>query len=1023
LSATTSNNFHPLVKLVQQNSSFSFVVCKVLTISMLLLVSSTVLAQTKTVEGRVTDANDNSALPGVNVLVEGTSKGVATDIDGRYRLELLPEENTIVFSFIGYQTVTETVGERTIIDVRLASDVTSLDEVVVIGYGVVRKSDLTGAVSSVSAEDVVKIPALNPAQALMGKVAGVQVTNTSGAPGASPVVRIRGVGTFNNSSPIYVVDGVILDDISFLNSGDIQSMEVLKDASATAIYGSRGANGVIIITTKLGKKGTESSSINFSAEYSVQQQQKRIDLLEGSEFASVVNDIAPGSYNNINAVPSTDWQELIFRNAPIHNYQISATGSSAKSQYYFGLGYFRQEGIIPKSVYERLTIKANNVYHLSPSFRVGNNLTLAPTKQQNTNSGVVFAAYRAQPTIDPYLPNGSYSPVPGVGNVLADIEYTNSFSDGIRGVGNVYAEVDFLKNFTFRSSVGVDAQYYKNRNFTPLFFVSPQQQTSYSTLTKDWNDRLSWLWENTISYNADVGLHGISAVAGYTMQDIRSENLGLQGRNITRDVDDFWYINPNNIYGQQVNNAVDADNNYSMMSVLGRVNYTFAERYLFTATFRLDGSSKFSSANRYATFPSFAVGWNAINESFMQEQEIFSNLKLRASWGIIGNEKINYLQQYSVVANGINSIFGTAEAIVPGLTYAGAGNPNLTWENTYQTDIGVELGFFDNRLTSEIDYFSRDTKDILIALPVPGYLGNGDGATITYNAAEVLNRGIELTVKWETQINDDLRYQIGGMLTTIKNETLKVSGSGGSDDYLLGRFGGQIVTRTEEGLPIGSFFGYQVDGIFQNQSELDAYPHRADAGVGDLRFVDTNGDGLLNDDDRVNMGSPIPTALYGINLEVGYKAFDASIDFNGQSGNTIFNGKETIRPDLYNFERHVINRWRGEGTSTVEPRATSGGYNWLPSTRFIQDGSYFRLRSVTLGYNLPQSLAGKLKMRTARVYLRGTNVFTWSKFTGYTPEIASYSVDGRSTSPLLTGIDAGSYPVPAIYSAGLNVTF
>jgi TonB-linked SusC/RagA family outer membrane protein len=994
-----------------------------LLITILALLQFPLLAQNRVVEGRVTDQADKSGLPGVNVVVGGTAKGVATDFDGRYRIELLPGENSLIFSFIGYQTLTEQVGDRTTIDVALAADVTALEEVVVIGYGSVKKSDLTGAVSSVSGTDINKIPALNAAQALMGKVAGVQVTNTSGAPGAAPVVRIRGVGTFNNSSPIYVVDGVILDDISFLSSNDIQSMEVLKDASATAIYGSRGANGVIIVTTKLGKKGIESTTINFSAEYSLQNQQKRIDLLNGPEFATVVNDISPGTYNNITAVPSTDWQDLIFKPAPIQNYQVSASGSSAKMQYYFGLGYFKQDGTIPKSTYERLTLKLNNVYHLSKNVRLGNNITFAPTKQQNTSGGAVFGTYRAQPVVTPYQSNGSYSPVPGVGNVLADIEYTNSFSDGLRGVGNFYAEVDFLKSFVFKSSFGLDAQYYKNRNFTPLFFVSPQQQTSYSTLNRDWNDRMSWLWENTVTYNHQSEKHSLNVLAGYTMQNTRSENLALQGRNITRDSRDFWYINPNNIYSQQVNNTVDLDANYSMISFLGRVNYVFSERYLVTATYRLDGSSKFSPSNRYASFPSLALGWNAINESFMQDQSTFSNLKLRASWGIVGNEKINYLQQYSVVENAVNSVFGVSETIVPGLTYAAAGNPNLTWENTYQTDIGLELGFFDNRLTGEIDYFNRNTRDILIALPVPGYLGNGDGATITYNAAEVLNAGLELSMKWETRVNDDFRYQIGGMFTTIHNETLKVSGTGGSDDYLLGRFGGQIVTRTEKGLPIGSFFGYKVDGIFQNQAELNSYPHRADASVGDVRYVDINGDGLLNDQDRTNMGSPIPTMLYGLNLEVGYKSFDASIDFNGQSGNKIYNGKETVRPDLYNFEQHVINRWTGEGTSTTEPRATQGGYNWLPSTRFIQDGSYFRLRSVTFGYNLPTNLTDKVKMKSARVFVRGTNLFTWSKFTGYTPEIASYSVDGRSTSPLLNGIDAGSYPVPAIYSAGVNVTF
>jgi TonB-linked SusC/RagA family outer membrane protein len=995
---------------------------KLLFSSLLLLINSVVFGQ-QNVRGRVTSKEDNQPVPGVNVLIQGTAQGAATDLDGKFNLSLAENQKVLIFSFVGYQTQTIDVGTRSVIDVELVADVQSLAEVVVVGYGLQRKSDLTGAVTSVKGSDLVKIPSLNPTQALMGKVAGVQVTNTSGAPGSSPVIRIRGVGTFNNSSPIYVVDGVILDDISFLNSSDIQSMEVLKDASSTAIYGSRGANGVIIVTTKIGAKGTESSTINMSADYSIQHLQKRIDLLSGSEFANVVNEITSGSFNNVSAVPNTNWQDLIYRDAPIQNYQFSASGSSSKLQYYIGAGYFRQDGIIPKSNYERLTIKLNNIFHLSKNIRLGNNITIAPSQQQNTNSNSVFVVYRAQPVITPYQTSGSYSPVPGVGNVLADIEYTNSFAKNLRTVGNIYAEADFLKAFTFKSSFGVDVEYNKLKNFTPVFFVSPQQQATYSTLSKNWNDRLSWLWENTVSYNKELGKHRVNAVAGYTMQDITSEQLSLQGRDIARSTQDFWYINPNNIYSQQTKDEVDLDQNYSMMSVLGRLNYTYDDRFLFTATFRRDGSSKFSKENRYASFPSFALGWNIINEKFMQSFTKVTNLKLRASWGIIGNEKINYLQQYSVVANGVNAILGTSEAITPGLTYAAAGNPNLKWESTHQTDVGLEAGFFNNALTAEIDYYSRATKDILIALPVPGYLGNGDGATVTYNAAEVLNRGIELNLGYRGQITKDFGYKVGMVGTSVHNQTQKVSGTGGSDDYLYGRFAGTIVTKTEKGIPIGSFYGYQADGIFQNQAELDAYPHRSDAGVGDVRYVDTNHDNVLNDDDRVNLGSSIPKFLYGVNLEGTYKSFEVSLDFNGQNGNKIFNGKETIRPDLYNFEQHVINRWHGEGTSTTEPRASSGGYNWLPSSRFIQNGSYVRLRSVTFAYSVPKAISEKLKMKSLRVYVRGTNVFTKSKFTGYTPEIASYSVDGRSTSPLLNGIDAGAYPVPSIYSVGLNVTF
>ncbi|MFZ5971464.1 MAG: SusC/RagA family TonB-linked outer membrane protein [Bacteroidota bacterium] len=966
----------------------------------------------RVIRGTVKAADDGFPLPGVNVLVKGTSRGTATDGSGGYTLELAAGENELVFSFVGYKTQTEAVGSRTLIDVSLEPDAETLEEVVVVGYGVVNKSDLTGSVSSVKGNDLLKIPNPSPVQALQGKLAGVQVTSSSGAPGASPVVRIRGIGTFNNANPIYVVDGVILDNIDFLNSSDIQSMEVLKDASSTAIYGSRGANGVIIVTTKKGKQGQEVPVINVTADYSVQHLANRIDLLNGKEFAQVVNEITPGSYNNVDAVPNTDWQDLIFRNAPIQNYQVSVTGASARSQYYYGVGYFNQQGIIPKSDFQRISVKLNNTYHLSKAVRLGSNVTLAPSQQQNTFGGAVFNVYRSQPTIAPRQTDGTYSPVPGVGNVLADIDYTNSFSEGLRSVANFYGEVDFLKGFTFKSSFGADVNYNKSRSFTPVFFVSTLQQNPINDLNKGWSNALSWLWENTVSYQKEVGAHRLNAIAGYTAQDISSEFFSVAGQNIIRESQDFWYLNPSNINPNTANNGVDLSQNYSMVSYLFRANYTFDNKYLLTFTYRRDGSSKFTKKNRYADFPAIALGWNIINESFLDNVDMLSNLKVRASWGIIGNEKIEYTRQYSRVLNGINGVFGSAEAIYPGATYGVSGNPNLIWENSYQTDIGVELGFLDDRITAEVDYYHKTTKDILIDLTVPGYLGNGDGATITFNAGEVLNKGLEFNLGYSGEWNQ-LKYRVGANGTTIHNETLRISGDAGPGDF---RQNGNGTTRTYVGDPIGSFFGYRVIGVFQNQQDLDSYPHRSDAGIGDLKYEDVNKDGVLNADDRTNIGSPIPKFFYGFNSEFFYKAFDLSIDFQGQMGNKIYNHKETVRPDLYNFEQRVLGRWRGEGTSTTEPKASPGGYNFLPSTRFIQDGGFFRLRSISLGYTLPTAMAARVGMKTARVYARGTNVFTLSKFTGYTPEIGSGNV-------LDSSIDYGTYPIPSVYSLGLNVTF
>lgn len=982
------------------------------------LMSSLALqAQDTRVSGVVTDAQSGDPLIGVTVGVVGANKGAVTDFDGKYSVTVSPTDKQIRFAYTGYSSVVVDINGRTTIDVKLGEDNDVLKEVVIVGYGIQRKSDLTGSVSSLRGSDLRKIPSHSAEQALQGKVAGVQVSSTSGAPGATPVIRVRGVGTFNNASPIFVVDGVILDNISFLNSADIESMEVLKDASATAIYGSRGANGVIIITTKLGRIGDTKPSYSFSAEYGIQHLSKKIDLLNGKEFGAYVNDIVTGTYNNLDALPNTDWQDEIFRNAPLSNYQFSISGASDRQQYYVGLGFFNQQGIIEKSDFSRITIKLNNTYKLSDRVRIGNNLTLAPFQQANAPN-VTYSAYRAQPVIKPINPDGTYAEVPGVGNPLADIEYTNDNSRGIRSVGNFFGELQLLKGMIFRSSFGIDFNYAEGRRFTPVFYVSPQQLNEENDLSIR-NDRNSnWLWENTINYNFEKGEnHRFDFVAGYTMQQLRSQIFSVAAENIISEQENLWYINSNNINPNSIFHGVDANQNYSLLSYLFRANYTLKNKYLFTVTFRRDGSSKFIEKNRWGNFPSFAAGWNIAEESFMDKYKAINTLKLRASWGQIGNEKISYLDQYALILNGANPVFGNSEVLVPGSTFGKNGNPDIRWETTTQTDIGLEIGLFESKITAEFDYYNRLTDDILVELSTPGYTGNGQGVKVRYNAASVLNRGIEFNVAYNGKAGD-LKYRIGALGSTVHNEVRSVGGSSGVDSTLVGGFlgNGQSVTLSKEGLPIGAFYGYEVNGIFQNQAQLDATPHESIAGVGDLIYVDQNGDGKINSFDRTFIGSAIPKFIYGFSSEFFYKALDLSIDFQGQLGNKLYNGKEAVRPDLYNFETHTLDRWRGEGTSNEEPRATTGGYNWVTSQRFVQDGSFLRLRSVTLGFTLPEKTLNRLKMQQARVYLRGTNVWTLTKFTGYTPEIGNSDV-------LSAGIDYGAYPISAVYSVGANITF
>lgn len=1006
------------------------IILKFVLLSWLISLGSWSVAQNRLISGTVTASDTGETLPLASVQIKGTSLGTITDMNGSYQIEVGNPDAVLIFSFVGYENQEISTSGRTIIDVVLELKSSSLDEVIVIGYGTVRKSDLTGAVSKVKSKELSKITSINPEQNLQGKVAGVQVTSTSGAPGAAPVVRIRGVGTFNNSSPIYVVDGVILDNISFLSASDIESLEVLKDASSTAIYGSRGANGVIIITTKSGQPGKEQVSYSLSTEFGMQNLAKKIDLLDGREFAIITNEINPGTYNNVDVLPNTDWQDLVFNPAPMQNSQFSLSGSTEASQYYLGLGVFTQDGVIDKSSFQRFTIKLNNTYHISNKIKMGNNISLAPYSQENAPN-VTYAVYRAQPVLEPYYPDGSYGVVYNVGNPLASLAYSNNFNKGVRAVGNLFAEAGIVESLTFRTSYGIDAAYGKSESFTPAYTVynpdgsASQQQNVLSDLYKGQSENLTWLWENTMTWNKSFDQHNLVVLGGYTMQKSRSEGLSLQGENLIRDGSDFWYINPAYIYDpvtgvntiQDISNGVDANQYYSMISYLFRVNYTLANRYILTATFRRDGSSKFSKDNRYSNFPSIAAGWNIGREEFMQNLDWITTLKLRASWGIIGNEKIAYFDRFARVQSGILAVIGNPDMALPAASYGKSGNPNLRWESTTQTDIGLEVGVLNNRLTGEFDFYNRVTDDILVELSTPGHIGNGLGQKVRYNAASVLNRGFEFNLQWIETING-LTWTAGFLGSTIHNKVLSVGGNSGVDSTLLGGYlgNGQPVTLSKVGLPIGAFYGYMTDGIFQNEEELKAYPHSTQAGVGDLRFVDINDDGQINGLDRTYLGSPIPKFVYGFNLGLEYKGFAFSLDLSGQAGNKIFNGKEVVRPDPYNFEQHAFDRWTGEGTSNKEPRASFGGYNYTPSDHFIQDGSFIRIRNVMLSYNLPVSFAERLSLNEIRVYLKATNLYTFTRYNGYTPEIGSFDV-------LSNGIDYGIYPVTAIYAVGLNLNF
>ena len=983
-----------------------------LTITCFVFVQTFCFAQTATISGKVIFKSDRQTVIGASVYIKGTTLGTTTDVDGNFSLTSSSANDSIVFSFIGYKTQTILRGDKNRIDIELEEDNKLFDEIVVIGYGTQKKSDITGSVSSLRGADLTAIPSLSPEQALQGKIAGVQVNSVSGAPGATPVVRIRGVGTLNNSAPIYVVDGVILDDISFLNSNDIESMEILKDASATAIYGSRGANGVVIVSTKRATiGGTSEPIINVSSEFSVQHLRKKIELLNASQFASVANQISPGTLSG--TLGATDWQDEIFDQfRPIYTFHASVTGASERNNYYFGLGYFSQDGIIAKSDYKRLSLKLNDSYKIKNNIKVGVNYTISPD-YKNNDAGVVAMAYRAWPTSVPYNADGNYAEVFGAGNPLAAIEFNNSYTNRLRAVGNIFADFTILKDFVFRSSFGQDYSHVKNKSFTPAFFVSPTQSNDLSSLNVSMVDYFTWLWENTLSYNKNFGKHHVEGLAGYTSQKYTTETVGGGIRDLVGNDPALWYLQSGNTTYLTGTNKGEIT---TLVSSLFRANYSYDSRYLFTASVRRDGSSKFGKNNRYGVFPSFAAGWNLHNEAFLADQKIFSRLKLRASWGIIGNEKIPWSRQYSLVNNGQNAVLN--ETLVAGATYGISGNPDIRWEETTQTDVGLEIGLLRDKISIEFDYYHKVTDGILVDLLTPGHLGNGPFATVTYNAARVLNSGFELNLVYNGQLGANSSFKIFGNASTIKNEVLSLGAQNGEKGFISsGSLGnGQLVSRTIVGQSVGAFFGYQTDGIFQNEGELSSSATLSGQKVGDLRFKDQNGDGVIDSKDRVYLGSYIPKFVFGFGASFNVKQFDFTMDFNGQTGNKIYNGKNANRPDLYNFESPVANAWQGEGSSNEIPKPAASGVNYEVSDYFLESGSYLRLRSVGVGYTFNQKWMQRAKIKSTRVYVRATNLLTLSGYSGYTPEIASQDA-------LSSGIDLGVYPLTAIYSFGFNFNF
>ncbi len=991
------------------------------------LTAHTAFAQAFGVSGTVYDAATDTPLPGANVLVKGTQIGTTTNEAGNYALEAPSAQDTLVFSFVGFERQEVPIAGRSEIDVRLASETVIGEEVVVVGYGTQLKRDLTGSVSSVSAEEIAELPTSSVQDALQGKVAGVSVTPTTGRPGDQPIVRIRGVGTLNNASPLYVVDGMLLDDVAFLDPRNVESVDVLKDASATAIYGSRGANGVIVVTTKRGVPGR--SRVTARSYYGAQSVSDRVDIVNARQFAILANEsaenrgAAPVFENPEQFDEGFNWQDWMFRDgAPIQSHTVTARGGSEAMTYLVSGNVFDQQGIVRRSDYQRINLRVNNQYFLSDHVDVGHNFNFAYEDFQQEADGVgtvglINYTLQADPTTEPLDDDGDFMDTSLNGgriNPAAEVAYNHNANNAFRTTGNAYLNVDLLEAFTFRSTFGLDWRRGERRLFVPEYFVTPIQNVQQSRLTRSRNGHTNWLNENTLNYQAEIGDHRLDVLGGITLQEFSSENLGATRLNIPADAldpaEELLFLSSGESEGQSNFNSSFS---WAMISYLSRVNYTFMDRYLLTGTFRRDGSSRFASRHRWGNFPSIAAGWVTSNEPFFDGIPLVSYLKIRGSWGRIGNDKIATDAAVPTVTSNLNAVFGENQDIHAGSAVTELGNPDLRWEETEQVDVGLELGFFDDRFLTELDWYRRETSDILVRIPIPSLTGVPTAPIV--NAASVVNRGIELTMNWQDAIGD-FRYEVGLNGTTVDNEVLSLGG--GQEEIRAGgvRNLGQT-TITIPGEDIGAFYGWKQIGVFQDQEEIENSPTRGGEVPGDVKIADINNDGVINDEDQTILGSPIPDVFFGLNLFAAYKGIDLSLFIDGQAGNKVLYARTADRGyQLFNYDTFFLDRWTGPGTSNSEPRITEAGHNFEVLDRFLYDGDFLRLRNVQLGYTIPQRTVSRVNVSSLRVYVSATDVFTFSDYPGYNPQIAGGSV-------IDSGIDHGTYPVTSRYTIGLELNF
>lgn len=986
--------------------------------------------QAKTVTGTVTDVSGEPII-GANIRIKGTTTGTITDIDGNFSIEAEPQ-SVIEVSYIGYLTQETVINNQKSIRFLLKEDTKTLDEVVVIGYGVQKKADLTGSVANINTEKLNTQSNANIGQALQGKIAGVDIVSQGGAPGSGTRIMVRGIGTLNNASPLYIVDGMYMNSIDHINPNDIASIDVLKDASSAAIYGSRAANGVIIVTTKEGSNTEGKPIIDLSVNLGISTASKFLDMLDAKGWAEVTTiarqaigkpalDMATDLANK----PDNDWQDIMFRPALMQNYNLSVKGGGKYSTYYTGLGYFNQDGIVKGTNYQRYNIQSKNDYKRG-IFSAGTNLIISFSHDkplhQELRGGMIGTILQSVPTLEKYDDTreggygGTYGDVVNIPHPLAIIDdnIMDRYNENVKIFANLYAQIELFKGLKYKLNLTPDFSFERYKNYLNKYDFG-LATNSITQLTERQRRRRNILVENLLTFDRTFGEHKISALAGYTYQNSRFRHIQAYGEGLPQGLEE--------IDAATTNRSNEGNSWRSVLtSILGRVFYSYQNKYLFTATIRRDGSSKFGKNNRYGYFPSFSLGWNVAEEKFMENVHWLDQLKLRGGYGVLGNQEIDNYQYSSTITTGINYPDGNG-GLLQGAFPKNFANPDIKWEETAMTNVGIDFMAFNNRLSLTADYYVKNTKDILLTVPIP--ISSGGANDPIRNAGKIRNNGFEFNLGWMDQPNPDISYGINLIGSFNKNKVIAMGSESGS---IKGGSTNQNITtsETKAGYPIGGYWLISTAGYFNSQEEVDAYAKdgkkiQPAAEPGDIKFVDANNDGVINDDDRVFQGSPFPDFTFALNGNMRYKNFDLSIGLQGVLGNKIYNATRQTLEDVTkgsNFLASCLDYWTPENKNASHPRLTWDDPNRntrAESDRYLENGSYLRLRSVQLGYTFPQTWF-KGAIQHARVYINAENLFTITSYSGYSPDVNADNANYR-------GFDNFIYPTNRTFMLGLNVTF